>query len=160
MQSWNCLAWKSTATIPWKLLEGLTLFLVRRGKGPQSIDRHIQVRCQQQKRFYFTGEGCQTTSIACFLRSKGDWLVGELGRDAVLKAPISGNTHQPPTSGWMFHTNGEYKEDDSVFCSDKPQSQCCTITIMVRGDKRSFCAGKYENTDLISMGRQVICPYQ
>ena len=93
-----------------------------------------------------------------FLRSKGDWLVGELGTDAVLKAPMSGNTHQPPTSGWMFHTNGEYKEDDSVFCSDKPRSQCCTITIMVRGEDRSFSAGKYKNTDLISMGRQVICP--
>ena len=73
---------------------------------------------------------------------------------------MSENTHQPPTSGWMFHMNGEYKEDDSVFCSDKPQSQCRDITIMVRGDKRSFFAGKYENTDLISMGRQVICPYQ
>ena len=90
------------------------------------------------------------------LARKGDWLVGELGTDAVLKAPMSGNTQQPPTSGWMFHTNGEYKEDDSVFCSDKPRSQCCTITIMVRGDKRLLCAGKYKNTDLISMGRQVI----
>ena len=96
-------------------------------------------------------------------RSGADWLVGEEEKDALLKAPVTDDPKQPPRKGWQFYNKGKFEKDESLICSNQPESPCCSITVSLSGEAKrelSFCAGKYESTGLISMGREVNSGYK
>ena len=90
-------------------------------------------------------------------RSGDDWLVGEEEKDALLKAPVKVDPNQPPTTGWQFYNNGNFKEDESISCTNQTESPCCSITVSLSGEAKETHDYDviYESTGLISMGRQV-----
>ena len=94
-----------------------------------------------------------------------EWLVWEEGTSRpLLMAPVGVDPFQPPTTGWEFYNNGDDEEqnDESIICSNQPELPCNSITVSLSGatkEDRSWCAGKYESTSFISMGRQVISAY-
>ena len=91
-----------------------------------------------------------------------EWLVWEEGTSRpLLMAPVGVDPFQPPTTGWEFYNNrdDEEQKDESIICSNQPELPCSSITVSLSGatkEDRSWCAGKYESTSFISMGRQVI----
>ena len=96
-------------------------------------------------------------------RSGADWLVGEEEKDALLKAPVVVDPIQPPRNGWRFLNKGKFKEDESLICSNQPESPCCSITVSLSGAAKegpSWCEGEYKSTGLISMGREVNSGYE
>ena len=95
-------------------------------------------------------------------RSKDEWLVGEKGDDALLKASLGAVPNQPPTTGWMFFNRAtrDWKADESLSCSSNfiSSSPCC-LTIGLTGaakEAQGKCEGEYKSTGLVSMGRPVI----
>ena len=97
------------------------------------------------------------------IRSGDEWLVGEEEKEALAKAPVAVDTHQPPRNGWQFYNKGKFEEDESLICSNQPESPCCSITVSLSGKAKrgpSFCEGMYESTGLISMGREVNSGYE
>ena len=104
--------------------------------------------------------------ILIIFRSNDNWIVGEVWGEKIiglLKAPVSVDPNQPPSTGWKFNNNGKFEEDQSLTCANQPESPCCSITVSLSGEakkEKSFCEGKYESTGLISMGREVNSEYQ
>ena len=96
-------------------------------------------------------------------RSGDIWLVGEEEKDALLKAPVVVDPIQPPRNGWQFCNKGKFEEDESLICSNQPESPCCSITVSLSAAAKKefdYCEGKYESTGLISMGREVNSGYK
>ena len=69
------------------------------------------------------------------------------------------DANKPSRTEWKFNNKGKFEEDENLICSDQLESPCCSITVSLSGEAKrsivSFCAGKYESTGLISMGREV-----
>jgi len=90
-----------------------------------------------------------------------EWLVWEEGAShPLLMAPVGVDPYLPPTTGWEFYNkeDDEEQEDKGIICSNQPELPCGSITVSLSGvtkEDRSWCAGKYESTSLISTGRQV-----
>ena len=139
-----------------KPLEGLNFFPVKKSATLLSTDRLTPKRFQQRRNICCTGEKSPNPSIY-IIRSGDDWLVGEEEKDALLKAPVGVDPNKPPSTGWKFYNKGNFEEDESLICSNQPESQCCSITVSLSNEakKASYCEGKYERTGLISMGREV-----
>ena len=140
-----------------KPLVGLIFCLVKKSVALQSLDRRTPQRFQRRRRSCCTGERSPSPSTY-IIRSGADWLVGEEEKEALAKAPVGVDSHQPPRNGWQFHNKGKFKEDESLICSNQPESPCCSITVSLSGEAEkefSWCGGKYESTGLISMGREV-----
>ena len=104
--------------------------------------------------------------ILIIFRSNDDWIVGEVWgekRVTLLKAPVSVDPNQPPSTGWQFNNNGKYEEDESLICTNQAELPCCSITLSLRSEAKKekfYCEGKYKRTGLISMGREVNSGYQ
>ena len=83
--------------------------------------------------------------------------MGDVSSPPLLKAKGS-DSLQPPLTGWQVSKDGEYKEDASLTCTNQPEHPCCSITVLLSGKAKegpSYCEGKYIDTGLTSMGRQV-----
>ena len=157
LQNCSCQAWVRAATMWVKPLEGLTFCLGKKSAALQSTDRRTPKRFQRRRSSCCTGEKCPSPSIY-IIRSGDDWLVGEEEKDALLKAPVRVDPNQPTRTGWQFFNKRKFKEDESLTCSNQPESPCCSITVSLSGEakeSKSWCEGKYESTGLISMGREV-----
>ena len=99
----------------------------------------------------------------CFLlsRSGNEWLVGEEGYPAQLKASVEDNLLIPPTTGWKFFNfdTHAYEEDPHLTCSSTSASSCCSVTVSLKGLAKEIqreCEGEYKDTGLRSAGRKVI----
>ena len=156
--SW-CQARVSAATGMWvKPLVGLIFCLVKKCVALQSTDKRIPKRFQQGGSSCCTGEK-KAPPLFTPTRSEDEWLVGDAKRDALLKAPVGVDPNQPPSSGWQFQNDGKYEEDPNLSCTNLLKSPCGILTVSLSGQAEkecSSCAGMYESTGLISMGRQVI----
>ena len=87
--------------------------------------------------------------------------MGDVSSPPLLKAKGS-DSLQPPTTGWQVLKDGEYKEDASLTCTNQPEHPCCRITVSLSGEAKegpSYSEGKYRDTGLTSMGRQVFTVY-
>ena len=81
-------------------------------------------------------------------RSGDEWLVGQKGWGANLKASVGNNPDQPPTNGWKcadFDTY-DYVDDPSL---------CILTVVLTNLEDHAECAGVYKATGLVSMGRDV-----
>ena len=93
-------------------------------------------------------------------RSGNEWLVGEEGNSADLKANVGDDPTIPPASDWKFFnfdTKG-YEEDLYLTCSSTPASSPCIIAVSLSGLAKEIqgeCEGKYKDTGLRCMGRKV-----
>ena len=84
--------------------------------------------------------------------------MGDVSSPPLLKAKGS-DSLQPPTTGWQVLKDGEYKEDASLTCTNQPEHPCCSITVSLSKEAKegpSYCEGKYKDTGLTSMGKQVV----
>ena len=105
----------------------------------------------------------RTSPSIYIIRSGDEWLVVEEEKEALAKAPVGDDHNQPPRNGWQFHNKGKFEEDESLICSNQPESPCCSITVSFSEEAKEdvgFCAGKYESTGLMSMGREVNSEYE
>ena len=159
LQNWCCQVWVRASAMWVKPLVGLIFCLEKKSMALQSTDRPTPQRFQRRRRSCCTGERSPSPSTY-IIRSGADWLVGEEEKEALAKAPVGMDPHQPPRNDWQFPNKGKFKEDESLVCSNQPQSPCCTITVSISGEKYGFCEGKYESTGLISMGREVNSGYK
>ena len=104
--------------------------------------------------------------ILIIFRSNDNWIVGEVWGEkmvALLKAPVSVDPNQPPSTGWQFNNNGKFEKDESLICTNQAELPCSSITVSLSGETKErewYCEGKYESTGLISMGREVNIGYQ
>ena len=94
-------------------------------------------------------------------RSDNEWLVGEYGYEAALKASVGQETLIPPTTGWKFcnFETKTYEEDTHLTCSSIPSSSSCSVTVSLSGLSKEIqgeCEGEYKDTGLRSRGRKVI----
>ena len=67
---------------------------------------------------------------------------------------------QPPSAGWKFFNNDTkaYEDDHHLTCRSSTSSPC-SVTVSLSSLAKEIqgeCEGKYKNTGLRSMGRQVI----
>ena len=162
LQAWCFQVWVRAAVTWLKPLVGLIFCLEKKSMALQSTDRPTPQRFQRRRRSCCTGERSPSPSTY-IIRSGADWLVGEEEKGALLKTPVGDDHNQPPRTGWQFCNNGEFEEDASLICSNQPVSPCCSITVSLSGEateSRSWCAGKYESTGLMSMGREVNSGYK
>ena len=91
-------------------------------------------------------------------RSGDEWLVGQKGWGANLKASVGNNPDQPPTNGWKFDDNDEldYVDDPSLSCTLPISTSSCILTVVLTNlEDHAECAGVYKATGLVSMGRDV-----
>ena len=54
---------------------------------------------------------------------------------------------------------GEFEDDPSVLCTNQREELCCKITVSLSKEAKKevrWCAGVYESTNLLSMGREVV----
>ena len=54
---------------------------------------------------------------------------------------------------------GAFEDDPSVLCTDQREEPCCKITVSLSKEAAGSvdnCAGVYERTNLLSMGREVV----
>ena len=96
-----------------------------------------------------------------FPRSGNEWLVGEKGERARLKASVGGEPDQPPSTGWGFYNwdTEEYKADDTLNCQVYVSASPCCLTVSLSGaakEAQGQCEGEYNSTGLISSGKQVM----
>ena len=104
--------------------------------------------------------------ILIIFRSNDNWIVGEVWGEkmvALLKAPVSVDPNQPPSTGWQFNNNGKFEKDESLICTNQAELPCSSITVSLSGETKErewYCEGKYESTGLISMGREVNSGYK
>ena len=159
LQNWCCRAWESVATMWVRPLVGLILCLAKTRRVLQSTDRRTPYRLEQRKSCCCTGKNSPPL-LSVSSRSGAEWLAGEEGKDALLKAPIGLHPNEPPYNGWQFNNKGNFEEDESLICSSQPESPCCSITVSLSGAAKkgvvAFCGGMYKSTGLISMGRLVL----
>ena len=156
LQNCCCQAWVRAAATWVKPLAGLIFCLVKKSVDLQYTDRRTPRRFQQRRSSCCTGEKSPSPSIY-IIRSGDDWFVGEEEKEALMKAAL-GDPNLPPRNGWKFYNKGKFEEDESLTCSNQPESPCCSTTVSLSGEARrglSFYEGKYESTGLISMGREV-----
>ena len=81
--------------------------------------------------------------------------LGSLGPPEPPGPPRSSGPPRPP----RFYSNGKYEEDANITCTNQSESPCWILRVSLSGQAKkecSSCAGMYESTGLISMGRQVI----
>ena len=53
---------------------------------------------------------------------------------------------------------GEFEDDPSVLCTNQREEPCCKITVSLNKEaagSTDYCAGVYESTNLLSLGRKV-----
>ena len=98
-----------------------------------------------------------------FSRRGGEWLFGEEGDTAWLKASVvEDEPDQPPSAGWKFYNwdnDDTYDPDENLSCTEFLNSPPCHLTISLGGRAKEFqgeCEGEYEPTKMISMGRTVM----
>ena len=141
-------------------LGGLSRSLGRRRTDLQCTSRLTQGRYQASATSCCTGENIPPLSLF-FPRSGDDWLIGEKGGRARLKASVAGEPSQPPLTGWKFHnwhTEG-YTSDKTVTCRVYINSPPCCLKVSLSGAAKEVqgkCEGEYRSTGLVSMGRPVI----
>ena len=81
--------------------------------------------------------------------------LGSLGPPEPPGPPRSSVPPRPP----RFYSNGKYEEDANIICTNQSESPCWILRVSLSGQAKkecSSCAGMYESTGLISMGRKVI----
>ena len=91
-------------------------------------------------------------------RSDDEWLIGEMGTHALLKASVGGEPNQPPTTGWRFKNNSDWEEDPTLSCTIPSTSPPCCLTVILSGaakEAQGKCEGEYKSTGLVRMGREV-----
>ena len=94
-----------------------------------------------------------------FSRSNNEWLVGEKGGRAKLKASATGLPNQPPSHGWKYYNwkTEEYMADETII--SQVSSPTCCLTVSLSGaakEAQGECEGDYKSTGLVSSGREVI----
>ena len=89
-----------------------------------------------RRRFQATGTTCSTgetvVPLSLFSRRGGEWLVGEEGDTAWLKASVfEDEPDQPPSAGWKFLNNDtyDYDSDESLSCTEFLNAPPCHLTI-------------------------------
>ena len=89
-------------------------------------------------------------------RCGDEWLVGEKGLRALLKASVGNNPDQPPTNGWKFLKKGDYVDDPSLSCTLPISTSSCILRVVLTNlEEHAECAGVYKATGLVSAGRKV-----
>jgi len=93
-------------------------------------------------------------------RSGDQWLVGQMGGRALLKASVGVDPSQPPPTGWKFFNEdtNQYEPDATASCNILVNSPSCCLTVSLSGaakDAQGKCEGEYKSTGLVSMGRPV-----
>ena len=136
---------------------GLSLCQVLRKGDLQSTDRRTLEKFQVMTTIVYTG-GKIPLSLPS--RSGNEWLVGEEGYLAELKASVGDKPSAPPATGWKFFNNDTkaYEDDQHLTCHSSTSSPC-SVTVSLSSLAKEIqgeCEGKYKNTGLRSMGRQVI----
>ena len=106
--------------------------------------------------------GKRVVTLHLFSRRGGEWLVGQEGNIACLKASVvEDEPDQHPSAGWKFYTwiTKEYDCDESLICTEFLNAPPCHLTITLSGRAKELqgeCGGEYEPTEMISVGRTVI----
>jgi len=97
-----------------------------------------------------------------FPRSGNEWMIGEKGGRAWLKASVGGELDKLPSSasGWKFYNNStrEFEADLSLTCRVYLNSPPCFLTVSLSGaakEAQGQCEGEYKSTGLVSAGRPV-----
>ena len=97
-------------------------------------------------------------------RFGNEWLVGEKGGHADLRASVGGELDQPPSNGWKLfnYDTREYEADKTVTCKECDvyvNALPCCLTVSLSGaakEAQGQCEGEYKSTGLVSAGRPVI----
>ena len=153
--------WRSTAAALLDHIKGTRLVSTswssgRRLKDLQCTDTLTLRRYKSLTNFFCTGEK-SSLPLLFPTRSGDEWLVGEKGLRALLKASVGNNPDQPPTNGWKFYNfdTYDYVDDPSLSCT-LPTSTSCVLTVVLTNlEEHAECAGVYKATGLVSMGREV-----
>ena len=155
----NCQAVVPAKTIRAVEWAGLSLFRVLKEMEVQFTDRLNQEKCQLTMTIFYSGG--KSPPFFLLSRSDNEWLVGEYGYEAALKASVGQETLIPPTTGWKFcnFETKTYEEDTHLTCSSIPSSSSCSVTVSLSGLSKEIqgeCEGEYKDTGLRSRGRKVI----
>ena len=122
-------------------------------------NKFTQEKCQRMAKLSCTGGKTKDISPIPCIRSKDEWLVKREGFYTSLKASVGADPLLPPTTGWLFNTEGEsFEEDPSTTCTPFSSSPPCCLTVTLSGaakEAQGDCEGEYKSTGLISLGRPV-----
>ena len=141
-------------------LENTNWLWVMRKTTARCTSRLTRRRYQATRTTCCTGERVSPPYL--FSRRGGEWLVGQEGNIACLKASVvEDEPDQHPSAGWKFYTwiTKEYDCDESLICTEFLNAPPCHLTITLSGRAKELqgeCGGEYEPTEMISVGRTVI----
>ena len=118
LQTSHSQAWEKAV----KPLEGSTFSQGEMYVALRFTNRCTPMRFQEQWSTCFLGEKQVTSTLSTFpysillpFRSETHWLVSEKEKAALLKAPVGLDPIQPPSTGWQFSKEVNFKEGtDSV----------------------------------------------